>query len=212
MRNIRLAMLLVLILACGASIAQPTGFKPAESSTDLKKRFSEEGKKIVSIRSNFTQEKNLSMLEEKIVSEGKFWYKKDNKVRLEYQKPFRYLMMLNGNQMIIRDEQKESRVSTQSSKLFQQVNRIIMGCVNGSILNTRDFTSQVFQNEKFYLLVMTPASKTLKEFFETIQVMVDKKDWTVIGVTLQEPGGDNTIIKFTNRVYNENLDDSLFTP
>jgi outer membrane lipoprotein-sorting protein len=192
--------------------AQPPGFKPVDNLTEFKIKFSDEGKKITAIRSNFIQEKNLSLLEEKIVSEGKFWYKKENKVRLEYQKPFRYLMMMNGDQMVIRDDQKESRISTHSNKLLQQINRIMVDCVNGSILENKDFTSRVFQNDKAYLLVMSPTSRSMKEFFQTIQVLVDKKDWTVTGITLTEPGGDNTVIRFSDKALNEKLDDSLFVP
>jgi outer membrane lipoprotein-sorting protein len=204
--------ILAVAAVCMTTYAQPAGYKVVGNPKDFKIRFAEESKKVTSVRCNFVQEKNLSLLEEKIISEGKFWYKKENKVRLEYQKPFRYLMILNADQMITRDEQKESRMSTHSSKLFQQLNRIIMGCVNGSILDSKDFTSQILQNDKTYLLVMSPNSKSLKEFFQTIQVTVDKKNWSVLGITMLEPGGDNTIIKFTDRVYNENLNDSLFLP
>jgi outer membrane lipoprotein-sorting protein len=204
--------ILAVAAVCMTTYAQPAGYKVVDNPKDFKIRFAEESKKVTSVRCNFVQEKNLSLLEEKIISEGKFWYKKENKVRLEYQKPFRYLMILNADQMITRDEQKESRISTHSSKLFQQLNRIIMGCVNGSILDSKDFSSQVFQNEKTYVLTMSPNSKSLKEFFQTIQVTVDKKDWSVSGITMLEPGGDNTIIKFMDRVYNENLNDSLFLP
>src|SRR6185503_15443813 len=89
--------------------AQPVGYKPVDNLTEFKTKFAEEGKKVSTISSNFIQEKNLSVLEEKIISEGKFWYKKERKVRLEYQKPFRYLMMMSGDQMVIRDEQKETK-------------------------------------------------------------------------------------------------------
>ena len=193
-------------------LSQPAGFKPIDNPTEFKSKFAAEGKKISAIRCRFVQEKNLSLLEEKIISEGNFWYKRDKKVRLEYQKPFRYLMMLSGEQMVIRDEQKESRLSTHSSKLFQQINRIIMDCVSGSILENKDFTSRVFQNDKMFLLLMTPTSRTLKDFFQAIHVSVDKKNWTVVGITLEEPGGDTTAIRFSHQVFNEKLDDSLFVP
>ena len=212
MRKLTFPIFLMLTVGCQAVHAQSANYKMMDNPRDFKNRFSEESKKVISIRCNFIQEKNLSLLEEKIVSEGMFWYKKENKVRLEYQKPFRYLMILNADQMITRDDLKESRMSTHSSKLFQQLNRIIMGCVNGSILDSKDFTAQVFQNDKTYMLAMSPNSKSLKEFFQTIQITIDKKDWSVLGITMLEPGGDNTIIKFTDRVYNENLNDSIFLP
>ena len=209
----RIGFLIVLMLVTVTlANAQPTGYKSVDNLMEFKTKFAEEGKKVSTISSNFIQEKNLSVLEEKIISEGKFWYKKERKVRLEYQKPFRYLMMMSGDQMVIRDEQKETKISTHSNKLFQQINRIIMDCVNGSILENKDFTSHVYQNDKVYLLEMTPTSKGMKDFFEAIQVSVDKKDWSVTGITLNEPGGDNTVIRFSDKVFNEKLNDSLFVP
>lgn len=194
------------------AIAQPapTGFTIINNLSEFKKKFSEEGKKVQSIRSSFVQEKNLAVLEEKIVSNGKFWFQREKKVRIEYQKPFRYLMIINGDQMLIRDDQKESKISTRSNKLFQQINRIIVDCVNGAIIDNKDFGSTIFQNEKLYLLEMTPASKSIKEFFQKIIVLVDKKDWTVVSIQLVEPGGDDTLIRFADKALNEKIDETLF--
>jgi outer membrane lipoprotein-sorting protein len=190
--------------------AQPAGYKSIEDLIAFKKRFSEEGKKTTSIRSVFVQEKSMSVLEEKIVSEGTFWYKQDRKVRIEYQTPFHHLIIMNGDQILIKEDNKESKVSTRSSKLFQQVNRIIIECVNGSILESKDYTSRVFENDKTYWIELVPVSKALRNFFQSIQVVVDKKDWLAVSITMNEPGGDNTVMRFSSKVLNEKLDDELF--
>ncbi len=190
--------------------AQPPGFSAINNFSDFKLKFAEEGKKIQSIQSLFVQEKNLTLLEEKIVSEGKFWFERERKVRIEYQKPFRYLMIMNGDQIVIRDDQKESKISAHSNKLFQQINRIVVDCVNGKILENKDFTSRIFQNEKTYLFEMTPASKTIKEFFQKISVLVDKTNWSVLSIKMEEPGGDNTLIRFFDKEINKKLDEALF--
>ncbi len=211
----RLALYCVIIVLTTISnkvLAQttPIGFTAVNDLPEFKKKFSEEGRKIQSIRSAFIQEKNLAVLEEKIISNGKFWFQREKKIRIEYQKPFRYLMIMNGDQMVIRDEQKETRISTHSNKLFQQINRIIVDCVNGAIIDNKDFVSKIFQNEKMYLLEMTPSSKSLKEFFQKIIVLVDKKDWTVVSIQLIEPGGDDTLIHFSDKALNEKIDETLF--
>lgn len=191
--------------------AQPGDFKPVADMAGFKKKFSEELAKIKTIQSQFTQEKNLSMLQEKIVSEGKFWFKASDKIRIEYDRPFKYLMIINGSNVSIRDEQKQTQTNTDSNKLFQQVNRILVDCLRGTILDNKDFQHQVFENDKHYFLRMTPVSKTLKQFFKTIELTVDKSDATVVSIDLQEPGGDNTKMIFTNRKLNEKLDDQVFT-
>src|SRR5438445_7298856 len=119
--------------------AQPQGYKPVRDLTNFKEKFSAIAKKTETIKSDFVQEKNLSMLSEKIVSKGKFWFKKDNLLRMQYNTPFEYLMILNKDKMYIKDGQKENNISTRSNKLFQQINKITIDCVQGAVFSNPDF-------------------------------------------------------------------------
>ncbi len=202
--------LLALLTTVTTTSAQYTGFTPISNIASFKKQFAIEAKKIHSIKSDFVQEKNLAVLEEKIISEGKFTFKRENKVRIEYQKPFQYLMIMNGDQMLVRDNQKESKVNMKSNKLFQQVNKIMVDCVQGTMLDNKDFTVHVFENDKTWLLEMTPVSKSLKEFFQTILIYADKKDYSVSSIDMGEPSGDNTVIRFIHKELNVPIQDAVF--
>jgi outer membrane lipoprotein-sorting protein len=209
MFKLSVQILWLLVLPIGL-YAQPKDFKPIADVASFKRDLAEELTKIKTIQSSFTQEKNLAMLQEKITSEGKFWFQSTNKVRIQYEKPFRYLMIINGSEVTIRDEKKETKSNTDSNKLFQQINRILVDCVRGTILDNKDFQHQVFENDKHYLLRMTPVSKTLKQFFKTIELTIDKSDATVFSIDMLEPGGDNTLMIFTNKKINEKLDEQIF--
>jgi len=210
LRIVRFILLITFIGFGDPAIAQYTGYSAVADVPSFRKRFNEESLKIESISSNFTQEKILSALTEKITSSGKFSFKRSNKVRIEYLKPFVYLMVLNGDKMLIRDEQKESRINVKANRLFQQVNRIMVDCVQGTILDSKDFSSKVFEDRNTYLLEMTPASKTLREFFQTIVLVVDKKDYSAISIVMNEPAGDKTTITFTDKKLNLQLSDAVF--
>jgi outer membrane lipoprotein-sorting protein len=119
-------------------------------------------------------------------------------------------MVMNGDKMMVKDDQKESRINVKSNKLFQQVNKIMIDCVQGTILDSKDFTTKVFENDKTYLLEMTPVSKTLKEFFQTIVLSVEKKDYSVKSIDMNEPAGDKTTITFSNKVLNATVADEVF--
>lgn len=193
------------------SRAQYTGYKPVADYAQFKTQFAAEAGKIQTIKSNFVQEKSLSMLSEKINSEGKFYFKRSNRVRIEYQKPFEYLMVMNGEKIMVRDDQKESTINVKSNKLFQQVNNIMIDCVQGSILSNKDFTVRVFENDKTWLLEMTPAGTALKEFFSTIVIFVDRKDYTVNSIEMNEASGDKTVIRFSQKELNVSIADEVFT-
>ena len=205
-------ILIIAVLFTGISLqAQYPGYSPVADLLKFKTDFSAATQKTTSIQSDFVQEKNLSMLSEKITSKGKFWFKKESRVRMEYNQPFQYLMILNKDKVFVKDGQKENKVSTKSNKLFQQINQIMIDCMQGTTLNNPDFKTRVFENKNNSLVELTPVTKGLKELFKNINVIVDKKDFSVSSIQMQEISGDNTIIRFTNKELNASIADALFT-
>lgn len=206
----KIILLLPILITALTAKAQLAGYTPVSDLAKFKEQFAVIAKKTETIKSDFVQEKNLSMLSEKIVSKGKFWFKKDNLLRMEYTKPYQYLMILNKGNMYIKDGQKENKVSTKSNKLFQQINKITIDCVQGTVFNNPDFITKVYENKSTYLVELTPAGKALKEFFKNINVTIDKSDYEVTTIEMSENSGDNTIIRFTNREINTIAPDAIF--
>jgi outer membrane lipoprotein-sorting protein len=94
--------------------------------------------------------------------------------------------------------------------MFQQINRIMIDCMQGTMLSNTDFKTRVFENKNNALVELTPVSKGMKEMFRTINVIVDKKDFSVTSIDMQELSGDNTIMRFTNKELNATIPDTLF--
>jgi outer membrane lipoprotein-sorting protein len=200
----------VMTLMVVSGYAQQKNFQPVSDMAAFRKQFVAESSKVQTISSDFKQQKQLLALTETITSTGKFWFKRPVQVRIDYLKPFVYQMIMSGDKMQVRDDQKASTFNTKSNKLFQQVNRIMVDCISGSILESNDFTSKVFENGLAYRMELTPVSKTLKGFFETIIVIVEKKDYSVDSIQMNEPGGDTTTITFTNKLLNQPVGDEIF--
>lgn len=206
----KLFLLLIVIFSVAVSKAQYAGYTIVSDLSKFKESFALAAQKTSSIKSDFVQEKNLSMLAEKIISKGKFWFKKESQVRMEYTTPFEYLMIINKDKVFIKDGQKQNTISTKSNKLFQQINKITVDCVQGNVLNNTDFKVKVFESKGNYLVELSPIAKNLKDFFKTINVTVDKKDYTVLNIEMNENSGDNTTIRFSNKEMNTNIPDALF--
>jgi len=209
MRNILLAL-----CCCGYAVtlqAQYPGYKPVADINIFKTQFAAAAQKMQTIKADFVQEKNLSLLSEKITSKGKFLFKKDNLVRMEYTTPFQYLVIINNNNVFVKDGQKENRISTKSNKLFQQINRMMVDCVQGTALANTDFTVAVFESAQAYLIELSPVAKGMKDYFKNIHVILSKKDYTVNKLEMYEQSGDNTLISFLNKEMNVSIADALFT-
>ena len=205
--------MILLLFFCSPALwlqAQYAGYKPVADMAAFKKQFTNAAQHTQTIKADFTQEKNLSLLSEKITSKGKFWFKRDNLVRMEYNQPFQYLVVINNNNVFVKDGNKENKISTKSNKLFQQINRLMVDCVQGTALSNPDFKVAVFENAPAYLIELSPVAKGMKDYFKNINIVLSKKDYSVNKLEMYEQSGDNTIISFTNKELNASIADALF--
>ena len=58
----------------------------------------------------------------------------------------------------------------------------MIDCMQGTALNNPDFKTRVFENKANSLIELTPVTKGLKDLFKSINVIVDKKDFSVASI------------------------------
>lgn len=200
-------LVLVILLISNTAFAQ---YKLVPNTSGFRSQFTASSAKTNSIASDFTQVKTLALLSEKLTSKGKFYFKKDNLVRMEYTSPYQYLMVINGSKIMVKDGSKTNTMSAKSNKTFQRVNQLMMDCMNGNIFNNKDFSVRVFEDADTYLAEMTPASAQMRGMFSKVNVIMKKNSFVVQQVQMFEPSGDYTSINYSNQKLNTNLPDALF--
>jgi outer membrane lipoprotein-sorting protein len=190
--------------------AQPKGYQILKDSETFRQALAKVNAGRQTITSDFTQTKHLSLLEDKVKSKGRFFFRKQDQVRLEYTAPYAYLLIMNSGQILVRDGEKTSRINTRNSRMLQSVNRIIIDCMQGSVFRNPDFSVAVYENNNGYLLSLTPVQESMRQMFRQIEVYMDKKNLDVTRLTMTEAGGDFTDMDFVNTRHNLPLDDALF--
>lgn len=205
---------LLSILACTVLFFNAwaqNGFTPVTDLNTVKKQFADKMALTQSLESSFTQTKQMKLLKEQIVSNGKFYYKKDNKVRIDYQSPYNYLVVLNNGQMSITDNYgKKTSMNTRSSKSLQSINKVMIDCMSGNIFTNNDFRVNASKNTKEYHIEMTPNTSDLKSMFKKIDVYFNLDNLYINKMVITELNGDITDMKYTNVKANTGLNDQLF--
>ena len=177
----------------------------------FRQKLADATKSTTSIECTFSQEKDLSVLSEKINSKGKFYFRKKNMLRWEYTDPFQYLIILNDGKILIKDDDKENHFDSRSNKVFSEINSILLGCVQGTLLNDeKKFQSAYFETTANYLVKLKPKDPQLKNIFSEISIYFDKGDYAVARLVMTEASGDYTIIKFSSRKLNVTIPDEKF--
>lgn len=186
-------------------------FKIVKDTTVLKQKIESMSKATNSIEADFVQEKNLSMLSEKVISKGHFVFKKENLLRWEYSSPSKYLIVINKDKIMIKDEKKTTKYDMNSNKVFKEINDIMLSCVQGTIFKSNKFKTNYFENDKGYKLELIPQVKNMKETFKKINLYFDKTVTSVSKMEMVENNDDLTSLDFTNKKINAPVSETIFT-
>jgi outer membrane lipoprotein-sorting protein len=166
--------------------------------------------KMEAVKGDIKQEKAFSFLTKKLVSEGFFLYQKESKLRWEFKEPIEYIILINENSMRLKEEGEEKKYKGMN-QILRQVKEIIIGCIDGSIMTNSNYKTAFFANETDIRIQLRPKAKNLKEFIQQIEVVFSIEGSTLQKVTLTDPTGDLTDIRFSNIVVNEKIDATAFT-
>lgn len=209
----------VLLMICLAwlTIWVPcTGFsqnKPMDAASVeiFRSHVAQVSQRTQTISCDFSQEKEMSMIAEKVTSKGKFYLKKEKKLRWEYLQPFSYIIVINNDLISIKDDNKVNQFNVQSNKVFLEINRVILGSIQGTLLSdSKNFQATFFENPATWVVKLKTLSPKLKESLSEIVLYFDRKDYTVNRLDMNEPGGDCTRISFTAKKLNQPIADEKF--
>jgi outer membrane lipoprotein-sorting protein len=213
MKRSKIVLVLLTLIITGSSFCQDNDqFTPVENVEALKNMLQENTRDITTIVSDFIQEKHLAMLDEVLISKGRFIFKRENSLRWEYNEPIEYLIIIHKGEFMIRDENRVSRYEIESNPVFREINNIIVNMVSGRLPDEDDFKVSFYENGLQYLTELSPAKPEVGNILSTIQVYLDKKDLTVSKVKLIESSEDHTIIRFINKQLNIELQEDVFSP
>ena len=168
--------------------------------------------KMRSLECDFKQVKQLSLLKSSMVSVGKMYYKDGRFLRWEYTSPYSYIFILNEGKVLLKSSDKTDVVDVRSSKMFQQIARIMMNSVTGKCLeDSEDFKVTMYLEENQWMAQLVPRQKELAQLFSFVRLYIDPSIQMVKRVELVEKSGDITRIDMKNIQRNKTIDDAVFS-
>lgn len=183
----------------------------ASEIANFKTIIEKESKTIKSIKTDFVQYKHMDFLSKDIETSGKMSFKTPNLLNWQYTKPYNYSIVFKNNKVYINDQGKKNTIDAGSSKIFEKINKMIVGSVSGNMFDDKEFTISYFKTKEFYITKLSPKIKEIQKYIKQIDLYFPVNDVTVSQVKLNEPSGDYTKIIFKNKMLNAKIDDSVFS-
>ena len=191
-------------------LGQEKDWLPMKDTAGFAATLSEKARNTKTIQSEFVQIKHMDFLTEDLVTKGRFYFKKDNKIRWEYNDPYKYVIIMNDGKILIKDGDKENKFDIKSRIIFNRINEMMLNTIQGKVLNRSDFNSKFYQTNKYFIVKMTPSTKKMQKYIDTIEIYFGKSDYNVSIIKMSEKSGDFTKISFINRMSNVNIEDEKF--
>ncbi|WP_425076536.1 LolA family protein [Psychroserpens sp. S379A] len=191
-----------------ASQAQ-TKITDAEANA-LKDKVKQLAASTQTITSDFVQYKHLDFLDNDIETSGKLAFKYPDLVKWEYVTPFKYSVIFKDETLYVNDEGKKSNVDIGSSKMFKQLNKLIISSIKGDMFDEDAFDITYFKSDNNSLVYFNPKDKKFAKYIQSFHITFNEKG-DVIEVKMIEPSSDYTRILFQNKTLNQALDNAIFS-
>jgi outer membrane lipoprotein-sorting protein len=180
-----------------------------EQKQFLLKKIAESSKKIKTLQCDFIQEKTSTLVAEKAVAKGILHYQSPSMLRWEYMAPTPSTLILNDNAAALCNKDGEK---VGNDKMIKQLGKLIISIINGDgIKNSKQFSTEVFDAEgNQMLVVLTPVQKRIKEFYNSIELKIDKDTFLASEIIMNEKSNDKLVIYLSNIILNKEISQSKF--
>lgn len=211
----KIILILLLAVTCTVSFAN-NEMKTLANINDFKSKLKSETSKVNTIQSDFEQVKHLAVFDEDMISNGKFYYQKSDKLSLDYLYPVKYVMTMNGSKIKIASDGKVNVYDMGVNKAMGEMRDMLAACMTGNLdLMSNNYKIEYLHNDKEYLIKVFPLNEEAKKIMSRVDIFLDKKDLSVVRLRMFEAVSDKeevnyTEYRFTNKKININIPESQF--
>lgn len=210
MRMTCLLMIVSLSLLCAPKVCRAEKTVLQALLNELKDAAAQ----TTTLESRFVQEKHLAIFAEKLLSQGRFAYRKPDRLRWELLSPMSSGFVLRGA-----SGERWNSLSKEQGR-FTVESDPIMGMIAQQLLAwarvDTDWLQQRYQMELLssqpVKLRLTPLDQGEAGFIDFLQIVFADDRRHVAEVLMVEQGGDSTLLRFTDVQLNTDLTGEAFQP
>ncbi|MDR0371190.1 MAG: outer membrane lipoprotein carrier protein LolA [Prevotellaceae bacterium] len=206
MKKIYLSTLIALFCISAGVGAQVTD----RADQPILEKIARENTAFSTIESLFIQTQYIAMMEDSMISGGKFYYSKPNRLLMKYDTPKGDMMLINGDRFVMVNAGKRRETSAKSNTKMQKMKNILSACLEGRVMQIGSGSISCEEKGHQYIITVTFDKSANKSGFSKVVVHYDKKDSSLSSLRTIEPDGSYTNYELKDKKINTEIDKTIF--
>lgn len=205
-RDTSLLLLLAVALTTGGAYAAP-----CNSTTTCLAGVEAAQRDTTSLRARFVQTKHLSLLDEPLVSTGRFYFARPDRMRLDIEQPQPATVLINGRDISIpglQAQEKQAMANSPMASMFAELGSLFAG---SPAALQKHFTVSAAPVGDAVELTLVPTAPAWQKLYKTIVLRFGGAPLVIRSMRLDDSLGDRLEIEMRDVERNPTLPDSLFT-
>ena len=200
------------LFSCGWCAEEPVSGPALVSEGDVFSRISLSVKKVHTMSSAFEQERRTAMLKDAMISRGRFFFAKPDKIRWETIDPSPAGFSVNGQEAKRWQGTSEppEKITLSEAPFLQVLIQQIIAWTSADFASLKDRYDLKVISEDPVTLGLVPLLAGERDYVSQVTLVFSPDLTYVTSVRIQEKKGDEIVIRFLNSVINEPISDERF--
>lgn len=197
-----ISIFVILLHACFGSFAQ--------NRDSVLMKIDLQAVRMNNFQCRFIQKKSVSILDGESVSTGSLYFSKPDKMCCEYENPYFYRFVINGERAMFKNDKSVKVIDAGSNNKFSLIYRMFLGESGSGIIDEKWFDRFYTISEQDIVVTLIPKAKDFKRMFSKTVIRYDKTDYSVNEIIIFDLSGDRTDIILKEKVFDTVIDESVF--
>jgi len=179
----------------------------------LLRRLGRQVSDFKSLKTDFVQEKNLAIFQNKIILKGRIYLQKPGRIAWHVDKPVKYSVLITDTMVRQWDEDTDQvqEISLSKNPVFKVAIGQLTTWFNGDYISLLDdYTVRIRRQDPFVLEFFPKETNAAKKFIKTVTITFREDEKYLKQIKIQEPSGDSTTLSFEGTVLNAPLEERFF--
>jgi outer membrane lipoprotein carrier protein len=182
------------------------------STKDCLHAIEEAQRETRTLQADFEQVKQVALLEKPLVSRGRLFFKRPDRVRLEVTEPKPAILLIRGSQIEIpgvSEADRESLSMTPAASMFSRLGALFTGATREL---EEDFTLSARSDGDAIEVALEPKQERWQKILRRMELRFAGPELLLAAIRIEDPLGDRLRIAMREVRRNVELDESLFEP